>query len=280
MRHVDIPLDQLTVSNSNARKDLHAGEEDSGISELANSIKQRGLLQPLIVRPLSMGRYEVLVGQRRLLACQKILLTPVPCLVREDLDDTDAVTISLVENVHRAEMHPLDKARALKALYDRYKSYERVAQECAWSPTTIRKYIQLLSLPEELQNRLSTSQGSAGIGALSRLSSTFSGHDAVEAFERISGFRQAIQEEILKRSRGDISAIPDLVEEANDGAFDMRRCGGPYGCQVIRDILDGKITQPQFHQLVKDVADDLDSEVLRSKLRDAARGFWKALAKS
>ncbi|HZP93043.1 MAG TPA: ParB/RepB/Spo0J family partition protein [Burkholderiales bacterium] len=279
MRQIEIPLDHLTVSHLNARKDLHAGEEDSGIEELATSIKQQGLLSPLIVRPIDQGRYEVLVGQRRLLACQKIRLTPVPCLVREDLDDADAVTISLVENVHRAEMHPLDKARALKALYDRYHSYERVAQESAWSATTIRKYIQLLSLPEELQNRLSTSQGSAGVGTLSRLSSTFSGADAVEVFDKISGFKQSIQDEILKRSGGDISAIDDLVDEAQEGAFDMRRCGGAYGCEIIRDILVGKTTQSAFQQLVKEVAETLDSEIPKSKLREAARGFWKGLAK-
>lgn len=62
MKQIDIPLDRLTVSKLNARKDLHAGEEDSGIGELATSIKQQGLLSPLIVRPVAEGRYEVLVG--------------------------------------------------------------------------------------------------------------------------------------------------------------------------------------------------------------------------
>ena len=66
MKQVEIPLDALTVSNLNARKDLQAGEEDSGIEELATSIKKQGLLSPLIVRPKDKGRYEVLVGQRDL----------------------------------------------------------------------------------------------------------------------------------------------------------------------------------------------------------------------
>jgi ParB family chromosome partitioning protein len=117
MRQIDISLDKLFVSALNARKDLRAGQEDSGIEELASSIRQQGLLSPPIVRPTLDGRFEVLVGQRRLLACRKIGFDPVPCLVREDLGDSDAVTLSLVENVHRADMHPLDKARALKALY-------------------------------------------------------------------------------------------------------------------------------------------------------------------
>lgn len=225
MRHMNIALDQLAVSALNARKDLQAGQEDSGIDELASSIRQQGLLSPPIVRLLPDGRYEVLVGQRRLLACRKLSLDPVPCLVRDDLGDTDAVALSLVENVHRADMHPLDKAQALKALYERHQSYERVARETAWSVSTIRKYIQLLALPEELQERMGTADGPSGVGTLARLASTFSGDNAVQVYDRISGFTQRIQEEILKRSEGDLASIDDLVAHAQEGAFNVRRCG-------------------------------------------------------
>lgn len=280
MRQVDVPLDKLFVSKLNARKDLQAGQEDSGIDELASSIRQKGLLSPPIVRLSMDGCYEVLVGQRRLLACQKVGLDPVPCLVRDDLDDADAVTISLVENVHRADMHPLDKARALKALYDRYQSYDRVAKESAWSAATVKKYIQLLSLPEDLQQRLGTANGPAGVGALSRLSTTFPGNDAVEVYDKISGFTQKIQEEILKRSDGDLSKIDDLVTQAQEGAFNVRQCGGPYGCEIIREMLEGKITQAEFQQLVREVAENIDSEIPKARLRKAARTFWRVLAKS
>ncbi len=279
MEQVNVPLNKLFVSKLNARKNLQAGEEDSGIEELASSILQKGLLSPPIVRKSSDGRYEVLVGQRRLLACQKVGVDPVPCLVRDDLDDADAVTISLVENVHRADMHPLDKAHALKALYDRYQSYERVAKESAWSSATVKKYIQLLSLPEELQQRLGTANGPAGVGTLSRLASTFSGDDAIEVYGQISGFTQKIQEEILKRSAGDLSKIEDLVVEAREGAFNVRQCGGPYGCEIIREMLEGELSQGDFQQLVREVAENLDSEIPKAKLREAARTFWKALAR-
>jgi ParB/RepB/Spo0J family partition protein len=279
MQQIDIALDKLLVSALNARKDLQAGQEDSGIDELASSIRQQGLLSPPIVRPTADGRYEVLVGQRRLLACRKVGLDPVPCVVRDDLGDMDAVTLSLVENVHRADMHPLDKARALKALYDRYQSYDRVAKESAWSASTIKKYIQLLSLPDELQQRLGTAGGPSGIGMLARLGSTFSGGEAVEVYQRISGFTGRIQEEILRRSDGDISAIDDLVEEAHEGAFDVRRCGGVYGCEAIRDILRHRLNQSAFQKLVDDVARNLASlEVRNECLRDAARTFWRVLA--
>jgi len=277
MRQIDIPLEKLVVSDLNTRKDLRAGQEDSGVDELAASIAQSGLLSPPIVRPMN-GNYEVLVGQRRLLACRSLGWNSIPCWVRDDLDDADAVTISLVENVHRADMHPLDKARALKTLYDRYQSYERVAKESAWSVSTIRKYIQLLSLPEELQNRLTTAQGPAGVGALARLATTFSGADAIDVFNKISGFKQSIQDEILKRSAGDISTIDRLVAEAQEGAFNVRRCGGAYGCEIIRDVIEGTVTQSEFHELIRDVAANLQADLSKTKLRVAARDFWKALA--
>lgn len=279
MQQIDIALDKLLVSELNARKDLQAGQEDSGIDELASSIRQQGLLSPPIVRPTADGRYEVLVGQRRLLACRKIGLDPVPCLVRDDLGDSDAATLSLVENVHRADMNPRDKARALQALYDRHKSYERVAKETALSVSTIRTYIQLLSLPDELQQRLGTAGGPSGVRTLARLTSTFSGDEAVEVFGRISGFTQRIQEEILKRSEGDIANIDNLVDEAQEGIFNVRRCGGAYGCEIIRDILQHRLKQSDFQNLVRDVASDFDSsELTKRRLQDAARAFWKALA--
>jgi ParB family chromosome partitioning protein len=277
MRQVDIPLDALLVSVLNARKDLSAGQEDSGIEERASSITQQGLLSPLIVRPTADGHFEVLVGQRRLLACRKIALDPVPCLVRDDLGDTDAVALSLVENVHRADMHPLDKARALKALYERYQSYERVARVSAWSASTVRKYIQLLALPEELQQRLGTSSGTAGVGMLAQLASTFADDEAIEVYERISGFNPYIQKEILRRSDGKLDAIDDLVEEAQEGAFDVRRCGGAYGCDIIRSIAQGGLSQSEFEKLVREAALD-DSGSSDKYVREAARAFWKALA--
>ena len=278
MRQVDIALGKLLVSELNARKDLQAGQEDFGIDELASSIRKQGLLSPPIVRPTVDGRYEILVGQRRFLACRKIGLDPIPCLVRDDLGDADAVTLSLVENVHRADMHPLDKARALKALYDRHLSFELVAKETAWSVSTIRKYIQLLSLPVELQERLNTAGGAAGVGMLARLAGTFSGNEAVEVYDKISGFTQRIQEEIVKRSGGDIMSVDDLVEEAQEGAFDVRRCGGAYGCSIIRDVLQQEMKQSDFQELVRHAAEKLSLELPKARLRAAARDFWKALA--
>jgi hypothetical protein len=194
------------------------------------------------------------------------------------MGDDDAESISLIENVHRADLSQLDKARALNALYQRYGSYQRVSKEVAWSPTTIERYVQLLSLPQSLQARLHTKHGPAGVGTLATLAKTFHGEAAIEVYEKISPFKQSIQETIIKQSQGDLSRIADLVEQAQEGAFDTRRCGGRYGCEIIRDIIEGEISRSEFEHLVTEIARELGEPIKRR--RGAARDFWKALARS
>ena len=132
--------------------------------------------------------------------------------------------------------------------------------------TTVRKYIRLLDLPEELQRKIGTTEGPGGVSALARLATTFSGDEAIEVYNKISGFTQPIQEEILKRSGGDIDKIEDLVEQAIEGAFDKRFCGGAFRCEIIRDIIEGDIKQSDFQDVVKEVAHNLRSRLAKSAL--------------
>jgi ParB/RepB/Spo0J family partition protein len=280
MHATPIPLTKLVVSALNVRKALDAGQEDSNVEELAASIREKGLLSPLTVRPLADGRFEILVGQRRYLACKLVPLDPVPCLIREGLSDTDAISLSLIENVHRADMHPIDKAKALQALHAKHGSYEGVAKESACSIATIRRYLKLLELPPILQDRIGTAEGPSGISALSRLASTFSGDEAISAYNEISGFTQRVQEEILKRCNGDLERLDELVEEAQEGVFDIRRCGAASGCQLVNDIVHGRLSETAFADLVKAAARTPGGAAPRSSiLREAATSFWRMLAR-
>lgn len=279
MKVMSLPLNVLEISDQNARRDLDAGEEDSSLDELAESIRKQGLLSPLTVRPTDGGQYEVVAGQRRLKAWRSIRTDPIPCLVRDDLDDTAAATVSLIENIHRADMNPMDKARALKALHGGYGTYERVAEECAWSPTTVSRYIRLLDLPVVLQDRLSTSNGSTSVGAMSRLAGTFQGHEAVEVHDMIAGFKASIQEAILKRSRGNLAEVDRLVAEAHAGAFDARRCGGADGCGIVHDIIEGRLTDEGFTAMIEAAVPDPTKGDTGPSAADAAREFWRALAR-
>jgi ParB/RepB/Spo0J family partition protein len=271
---------RLVVSTLNVRKTLDAGQDDSNIEELAASIREKGLLSPLTVRPLADGRFEILVGQRRYLACKLVPLDPVPCLIKEGLSDADAISLSLIENVHRADMHPIDKGKALQALLAKLGSYESVAKESACSVPTIRRYLKLLELPSVLQDRIGTADGPSGISALSRLASTFSGEEAVLAYNEISGFTQRVQEEILKRCDGSLERLDDLVEEAQEGVFDIRRCGAASGCQLVNDIVQGRMSESEFSDRIKSATLRTGAGTPTSAiLRNAATSFWRALAR-
>lgn len=220
----EIMLSEIDVSEFNTRKDLGAGTEETSIDDLAISIQERGLLSPIMVRVGKGNKYELIVGQRRYLACKKIGYEKIPAIVRDELDDTDATIISLIENVQRADMNPIDKAKAYQIIYERYKDYKIVAKQTGVSISTIRKYLNLLDLSSSLQEKLTTAEGPAGVGALSRLAQTFSPENQESVLKEIGGFRQTIQEEILKRSDGDLNKLSDLSQMALNGAFNVRTC--------------------------------------------------------
>ena len=224
METKEIELSAIRVSDSNTRKDLDAGTEDTSIEDLANSIREQGLLSPIIVRTTTDDGYDLIAGQRRVLACGKLGMTTIAAIVRDDLDDTDATIVSLVENVHRADMSPMDKARAYQGIHSKYGDYSQVAKETGVSVTTVRKYLKLLNLAPTIQDKLTTAEGPAGVGTLSRLADTFSMEEQEKVLDAIGGFKQDIQQEILKRSGGDFGVLSGLKELAIEGAFDTRMC--------------------------------------------------------
>jgi len=233
---VDIPLALIRVSPSNTRKDMEAGTEDSGLAELIESIRVHGLISPVIVQERE-GGYEVVAGQRRFRACRELGMSTISAVVRNDLDPADATVLSLVENVHRADMNPIDKANAYTAIYDRCGSYRRTAEECAVSVPTVRRYMSLLNLAPSIQQKVSTADGPAGIGTLEQVAKRFPSPQHQETvLDQIQGFNQRTQSEILKRSGGNPDSIQPLVGLALEGAFNRRDC--PDGlCFVMPDRL-------------------------------------------
>lgn len=224
MEAKEINLTSIRLSDSNVRKDLEAGTEDASLDDLVSSIRERGLLNPVTVVTGPDGYYDLIAGQRRFLACKRIGQTTISAIVRDDLEDADRTIISLVENVHRADLSPIDKARAYQSIYSRYGDFKRVAQEAGVSPSTVRRYLSLLKLAPSIQDGLSTSDGPAGIGTLSKIAETFSAEEQESVLDKIGGFKQQIQGEILNRSGGDLNKIQQFREEALEGAFDTKTC--------------------------------------------------------
>ena len=248
----EIALDLIAVSELNARKELGAGNKDAGIRDLANSIRKIGLLSPVLVRTASEGRYDLIVGQRRFLACRQLGMATIPATVRDDLDDASAAVVSLVENVQRADMKPIDKARAFQTIRSKHGSDKRVSQETGVSLPTTRRYMKLLNLAPSIQDKLTTSSGSAGVETLAALADSFDAEDQEYVLGEIVGFNQQTQREIIKRSDGDVDKIPGLVEQAMEGAFKVRMCGEGL-CFLMTDEMKAKVKMrlgedPGFYQ--------------------------------
>lgn len=121
--------------------------EDS-LNELAQSIKTHGLLQPIVVRPLNGGLYEIIAGERRWRASQRAGLHDIPAIIME-LTDTEALEIALVENLQREDLNPVDEAMGYKKLMDEFKhTQEQLAEALGKSRSHVANMVRLLALPD------------------------------------------------------------------------------------------------------------------------------------
>ncbi|KTD45972.1 chromosome partitioning protein ParB [Legionella rubrilucens] len=124
------------------------------LAELAESIRQQGLLQPLIVRPLNDQCYEIIAGERRWRASQLAGLTEVPVIVRT-VDDETAMAIALIENLQREDLNALDQARAMHRLTHEFAlTHQQVADLLAKSRTAVSNFLRLLTLSDEVKRLL------------------------------------------------------------------------------------------------------------------------------
>jgi ParB family transcriptional regulator, chromosome partitioning protein len=138
--------------------------DDDGIGDLAASVAAAGIVQPLIVRPLSNGTYELIAGERRWRAAQQAGLDEVPALVR-DQEDAERLQVALVENMAREDLNPVDEARACATLVeDLGLSKEELARRLGRSRAAISNLIRLLDLPDEAVDLLRSGELSEGHG--------------------------------------------------------------------------------------------------------------------
>lgn len=130
----------------------------SSLQELAASIKAEGVLNPIIVRPLTMGRYEIVAGERRFQAAKLAGLKTVPVIVRE-LDDKKTLALALIENLQREDLNPIDEALGIQRLIEEFQyTHEEAAQEIGRARTSISNALRLLNLATEVQNMIKAGQ--------------------------------------------------------------------------------------------------------------------------
>lgn len=152
-----VPIDEITPNKDQPRKLFKVDE----LAELADSIKQNGILQPLLVRKRGTG-YEIVAGERRYQAAKAAGLTEVPVVIREISDD-DVFKLALIENLQRSDLSPIEEARGYKQLLmDKGLTQEELAKALSKSRSAITNTIRLLDLPEEVQKYVEEGQLSAG----------------------------------------------------------------------------------------------------------------------
>lgn len=136
--------------------------DENSLADLAQSITQHGLLQPLLVRPLPMGGYQIVAGERRYRACRMAGMTEVPVIIRE-LTDTEVMELALIENLQREDLTPIEEANGYKALIDEYGfTQEEVATSVGKSRPAITNALRILKLPESVLAYLQDGRISAG----------------------------------------------------------------------------------------------------------------------
>lgn len=146
-------LEQLDISKIAPASDQPRKTFDQGtLLELAMSIRERGVLEPIVVRPVDNGRYEIVMGERRWRASQLAGLTSIPAIVRE-LNNEDASTDALLENFQREDLNPVERARAIKKLLE-FMTWEKCLKTLGVSDSTMRRYLDLLDLPEAILDEL------------------------------------------------------------------------------------------------------------------------------
>jgi ParB family chromosome partitioning protein len=154
----DLPIAQIVASPHQPRKRF----DETALAELAASIREHGILQPLVVRPVADGRHELVAGERRWRAAHSVGLDQVPVVVKH-LDDRQAMEIALIENLQRADLTPLELAHGLKLLAEAFTlTHEELSQRVGMSRSAVTNAVRLLGLPEAIQAMLERGALSAG----------------------------------------------------------------------------------------------------------------------
>ena len=136
--------------------------QDDDLQQLSDSIREKGVIQPLIVRPQSDGTYQIVAGERRWRAAQMAQRHDVPVIIR-DFDDTETLEVAIIENIQRADLNPLEEAQGYAQLIEKFgHTQEQLAQALGKSRSHIANFLRLLKLPEQVRDMLMTGDLSQG----------------------------------------------------------------------------------------------------------------------
>ena len=155
---VKLKLNDIEPNRAQPRKSF----DEEALEELANSISTHGVIQPLLVRPLADGGYQLIAGERRWRASRMAGLTEVPVVIRE-MSDSEAMELALVENLQREDLNPIEEAQGLALLMETYGlTQEQAAKRVGKSRPAVANSMRLLSLPQDVLAMVERGELSAG----------------------------------------------------------------------------------------------------------------------
>ncbi len=209
-----IPIEEIETNPSQPR--LSVGD----LTGLTRSIEARGILEPLLVRPLSDGRYRIIAGERRLRAALEAGLAEVPC-IELDVSDAEVLELALIENLHRKDLHPFEEAEGYAALARQHSyTHQQIAEAVGKSRVSVTEALSLLDMPEELREECRR----ADINARSVLLEIARLKDRAtmkEAVQRVSG--GSTREDLRARKKGETHR-----KRSNRFSFVYKPKGGPF----------------------------------------------------
>ncbi len=191
-----IPIEKIKPNPNQPRRQFEAGP----LEDLVASIKEKGVLQPLIVRPIG-DDYEIVAGERRWRAAQQAQLHDLPVLVR-DFSDAEVLEVAIIENIQRADLNPMEEAAGYKQLMDRFgHTQEKMAEALGKSRSHIANLLRLLHLPESVQGFVIDGSLSAG-----HARALITADDPLALAKKVIAGNLSVRatEALVKKSSGDV----------------------------------------------------------------------------
>lgn len=206
----DMPIDLLQRGKYQPRVDMH----NESLQELADSIRAQGVVQPIVVRPIGGGKYEIIAGERRWRASQLAGLHNIPAVVR-DVPDSAAIAMALIENIQREDLNPLEEARALQRLINEFEmTHQQASEAVGRSRAAVSNLLRLQELNEEVQRLLEHGELEMGHGrallGLRGAAQTAAAQQVVKRALSVRETEQLVRRENENNSRARLPATTHL----------------------------------------------------------------------
>ena len=242
-----LPLDKLQAGRYQPRTRM----DESSLQELAASIRQHGLMQPIVVRPLAADRYEIIAGERRFRAAKLAGLDEVPVMLR-DVSDQNALAMALIENIQREDLNPLEEAQAIRRLLDEFQyTHEQASEAIGRSRSATSNLLRLLNLAAPVQTMLLAGDLEMGharaLLALDRAEQILAANQVVEKRLSVRETERLVVQQQAQQSQSGVSAggsrrpidpdlqrLQELIAEHLQAAVELQANARGKGRLVIR----------------------------------------------